>query len=220
MAGQLLRVELFRRHVHRRTEHNPGFGPVVVRQPGDAEIADLERVVLAVVQDVGRLDVPVDHALIVCIVQRLGRAGAEVQRLPRRQYLLRVRELRQRNTRQVFHGVGEAAGGLGFAKKPQACLLEFLVFELFFYRDDFQRHRPVDPGIPGEVHRSHRATPDLAFDHIATQPMGYSLGAFVGEIRGSAAGMSAFHPLQHGLGSLRFRLLLESQRELVHDGGK
>ncbi len=87
MVHRLRLLDLFRRHVLRRPQHAAGFRQrdfrLAAQDFGDAEIGNLHPP-LFVHQDVFRLDVAMDDALVVRELQRLADLGDDLQRLARR----------------------------------------------------------------------------------------------------------------------------------------
>ena len=72
---------LLGRYVRRRSEHLPRPAErVLARQLGDPEIGDVQNA-LAVEQQIPGLDVAVDHAAAVCVVERGGRLSHPFDRL-------------------------------------------------------------------------------------------------------------------------------------------
>jgi hypothetical protein len=78
-------LDLLRRHVGGRPHREArARAPIAAEEAGDAEVHDLRRAVRCD-DDVGRLDVAVDHPLTVCLVERIQNAGAQTRGLPRRE---------------------------------------------------------------------------------------------------------------------------------------
>ena len=71
--GRWLRAPLFGGHVQRRAQHRPRRRERagVRQQLGDPKVHQ-EGVAVIVEHDVGRLDVAVDHALVMCVIKRPG----------------------------------------------------------------------------------------------------------------------------------------------------
>ena len=105
---------LLGRHVRRRAERHPGLGhPVaagLLHGEGDAEVGDQGGPVLE--QDVLRLDVAVDHALAVGVVQRGRDLPRQPQGLVHRELLLPGQPRPQRFAGDVGHDVVEQSVGL------------------------------------------------------------------------------------------------------------
>ncbi len=82
LGGQRLVADLFRGHVHGRAKHlsRPGLPAVSFQDLGDAKIGEIGVAVL-VQQDVGRLDIPVDHPLLVSHGQTGGNLIHQYDRL-------------------------------------------------------------------------------------------------------------------------------------------
>jgi hypothetical protein len=137
-----------------RAEHHPGLGLRRVGEPGDAEVGDLQRVGFRVIHQVRRLDVAVNHALLVRVAERFRSARDDRDDLRRRQQAPRLRETHQIAALQELHRdiakvvlfarvvdrhdvrMRKSPGGLGLAEEPLLHLGELVGLE--FLR---QRHR-------------------------------------------------------------------------------
>ena len=84
LDGRRLLVDLLGRHVGRRAEEALDLRVRRVRDLGGAEVADLDVVALGQ-QDVGRLDVAVDHAVLEGVVERAAHLEDHQHRLAHRQ---------------------------------------------------------------------------------------------------------------------------------------
>ena len=87
-------AELFGSHICGRAHHLTRKGQLAQIQLGDAEVGNLGVSVFGD-QDVRRLDVTVDYALRVRIVERLGQFFGELERVGKRQFLFTDKNLVQ-----------------------------------------------------------------------------------------------------------------------------
>ena len=110
----LARQRLLRTHVVRRPHGHAGLGELVASgladRPGDPEVRH-QRVAL-LDQDVLRLDVAVDDAVGMGVVQRVGDLAGDLNGVGKGQLLLPVEPGPQRLTLDERHDVVEEAGGL------------------------------------------------------------------------------------------------------------
>ena len=100
----LLAVDpLLGRHEGRRPEGGLGPGEASVRRrdPGQTEIGQFDRV--RTDQEIVRLDVPMDHALIVCVGQRIGDVEARGKCDLHSQWTIATHPSVQGTRRQVLH---------------------------------------------------------------------------------------------------------------------
>ena len=148
---------------------------------GDAEIGDLEGPVLGQHEYVGGLDVAVNDAALMRVVQGFGQLYADRQHLLERHGLAGLHRLAQRyavdqlddDVRPVAdlsdvvdgHDVGmrEGAGGLGLAYETA----DVLLVEAPFLLEDLERQRAVDLRVVGLVDLGHRALADQLDDLVA-----------------------------------------------------
>ncbi len=79
----LASVDLLRAHVGRSADHVPGGGLRAADGPGDAEVRHQR--VPRIQQDVGRLDVAVDHVAAVRVAQRVRHLASDLERLGHRE---------------------------------------------------------------------------------------------------------------------------------------
>ncbi len=98
----LLSFHLFGRHVARRTDDDTRMRPRCFHNPGNAEIDDLD---IAFPEDpnVSRLDVTVDNAVAVRIVECRGNGGYDPDYLVNIQPLLLVTERNKIRSVEEFH---------------------------------------------------------------------------------------------------------------------
>ena len=142
-------------------------------QLGDAEVGNLGVSVFGD-QDVRRLDVTVDYALRVRIVERLGQFFGELERVGKRQFLFTDKNLVQgfagnefeNNIRTLIvrvlpdvkdgHDAGmvQASGSLCFANKPLPELF-FLLGIVPADGERLYRDLPIDLRIARLVHHTH-----------------------------------------------------------------
>ena len=148
--------------------------PAVRLDPlGQAEVGDL-RLALPVEQDVGRLEVAVDDAALVGVVDGLGHLGHQPGRLARRQravggLLGQAAALDEAHAEVVLalvladlvdrHDVGvvEVGGRLGLDVEP----LDVGLGGELAGQDHLQGDRPVEADLPGLVDDAHAAAGDL-----------------------------------------------------------
>ncbi len=192
-------LDLLGAHVGRRTdahdEGGVGLHPLadVQRQ---AEIGDLH-VVLIIDQDVGRLDVAMDDALPVGVVQRHAAFENDADRAVDGQQMLERAVALERLAREVFHHhvslVGldrcivdaddvrmfETTGDRLFRLEQldEAPVPLRLVAYLVAEANVLERHRLRIIRTLGEIHDGRRATPDLAQDPIAADFLRQSVHA-------------------------------------------
>ena len=170
---------LLRRDIVDRAQRLPGQGILGGIQPCNTKIGYLDAAVLENHNVVG-LDIPVDNAPAVGVLQRLGDLGCKMQRLPpgKRPTLLHI--LLQRQSVDELHndvvnivgvidvinrhniGVREHGNGLGLRIKPSA---EVLVPAKLLL-EDFHRHIAVEPMASGPVDHGHAASADLLENFI------------------------------------------------------
>ena len=143
--------------------------PIRAQQLGDAEVRDLHPALL-VEQDVLRLDVAVDDALLVRVLERLADGRHDHQRLLRRQ-LPRLQQLPQAHAvhklhQQVIEAVGlaevidgddvgmvEPGQGLRLAREPLGKARVFLLLA----GQDLERHKAVEPRLARLIDHAHAA---------------------------------------------------------------
>jgi len=104
----VLALDLLRGHVVRRAQKLPFLGQVRGVHPGDAEIGDLDPVV-GRDQDVRRLDVAVDDAVGVRIVEGIGHLGDDVHHERQRQRLVPLEKRIEVRPAHILHGDEGAA---------------------------------------------------------------------------------------------------------------
>ena len=92
-----------------RADQDAGGRVGALRQPGDAEVAQLGRAV-GIEEDVGGLDVPVEDAGLVGGGQGVGHVDADVEDLGPRQRALAVHAVVERAAGQVLHDQVRVAG--------------------------------------------------------------------------------------------------------------
>ena len=175
VAGRLLRA-----HVGRRAHGESGTRQ---RIPGrddrlrDPEVGDVGLVALE--QDVLRLDVPVHHVVRVRERQRIRDLARDRQHVGQRQLLLADEPLAERLARDVGHDEVEGVSGLaGVVERQNVRVVEpagdgdLAQEPLGTERggevgpEHLQGDRPVLPGVVAEVHRGPPAAPELALDRV------------------------------------------------------
>ena len=113
-SSVLLARRLLGAHVGRGPDRQPGLGQAIVhaRQgPRDAEVGDQGAAVAGEQQVLG-LDVPMDHAVSVGVLERPGRLGGDPERRVHRELPLAPQPVAERLALDVRHGEPELAGGL------------------------------------------------------------------------------------------------------------
>ena len=150
----------------------------------DAEVQDL-RLARAEDHDVGRLDVPVDDAELVGVVQGLGDAARDAQRLTPRKTAARREAIGQGLSVEVLEGHEKEAApgvaahvvhdddpGVGEARRGARLGLEAPLVRLALGRgqgegaDHLQGDGPAEGRIPRLVHQSHRPAAELPPDLV------------------------------------------------------
>ena len=178
-------LHLFGRHVVRRPHDRSRHGELLGSGDlGDAEVGDLGRPIGGD-HDVGRLDVAVNDALLVGVVEGVGGLRQDAEHPLRRHGSLFRQPLIHGRPVHVLHGdvrqvvlllhvvngddagMGEDSRRSRFPEKalPQA----FLLFRgaLFAQLDGLDGHRPPDVRIDGVVHHAHGATAQLSDDLVS-----------------------------------------------------
>ena len=110
---RLVARRLLGAHVGRRPDHEPGVGQLLVaralQRPSDAEVGD-QRVAVPREQQVLGLDVPVDHAVLVGVLQRLRRLARDPERVLHRELPLAPEPVAQALALDERHGEPELPG--------------------------------------------------------------------------------------------------------------
>jgi hypothetical protein len=211
---------LFRAHVRRSAHRQPGL-----RQPllaggadraRDAEIG--EDGLVALEQDVLRLDVAVDHSVGVGVVQRAQHLAGDLKRVIDGKLALPVKPLTEALPIYVRHGVPELVGavgspcaGAGIEDRQDVGMLEpggdpDLVEEALgpecgrqIGMQHLEGYRAVVPQIVGEIDGRHTAPANLAVEPVASfQGLAQSV-----EAHASRAIPSAFSSAQSSSSSTR-----------------
>ncbi len=172
--------ELLGRHVARGAEHHAGLGEVRGLEPRNAEIGDL-RGAVGEDDDVGRLDVAVDHAVLVRVLERLEQLAHDAHDVVHREALVRLEVALQLAPLHELHRdvvragvlaeivdpddvrVGEPARRLGLAAEARELLLRVLALQVLG-ADRLERDDPIDHRVVALVHDPHRALAELAAD--------------------------------------------------------
>jgi hypothetical protein len=183
----LLAQHLLRRHVVGRAQHAAGLGGLrglALVDPADAEVGDLDRGRVADHHDVGGLDVAVDDALLVRVVERAHELDADLDDRLGRQQLLRVEHVFERAALDQFHRdvrmaalvadvehrhdvrVRQHAGALGLAQEPDVVFRIAAQLRL----QHLDRELPVDVGIVGAEDLGHGAFAESGTNLVATYP--------------------------------------------------
>ena len=157
---------------------------VALHGPRDPEVGDQGAAVFRQQQVLG-LDVPVNHALVVRVLERLGRLARDPQRLLHRELLLPPQPVAQRLALDVRHGEPEAAGRLArIVDGEDVGMLETggeldLPLEPVgadgdgeLRKQHLQRDGAVVLEVAGEVDGGHPAATELALERIAVRERG------------------------------------------------
>ena len=166
----------------RRAERHAGLGhPRPARLAGGERDAEVGHQRLAVVdQDVLGLDVAVDHAVPVGVVQRRSDFGGDPDGLRHRELLLAGEPVAERLALDEGHDVEQVAVGLARVEQRQ----DVRVLEVGRESDlgqealgpddggelraqDLERHGAAVAKILRQVHRGHAARADLALETVA-----------------------------------------------------
>ena len=152
---------------------------VTLYSPRDPEVGDQGAAVFGQ-QQVLRLDVPVSHALVVCVLEGLGRLPRDPERFLHRELLLPPQPVPQRLALDVRHGEPEVAGGLARVVNGedvgmlQACGELDLPLEPVgpdgdgeLRKQHLQRDGAVVLEVASQVDGGHAAAPELALEHVA-----------------------------------------------------
>ena len=168
-------------HVVRRAERHAGFShPGAARLARGQSYAEVGHERAAVVeQDVLRLDVPVDHAVAVGVVERRGHLARDAHRVGHGELLLATQPIAQRLTFDVRHHIEQERVGLTRVEQRQDVRVLEVGGELDLGQealgaDDgrelgaqhLHRHPPIVPQVLGEIHRGHAARADLVLEAV------------------------------------------------------
>ena len=169
--------DLLRRHVVGRPDVLSGSGQLRCFESRDAEVGDLGDAVVSQ-DDVGRLDVTVNHPAGVGVVQRLRQLAGEIHDLKGGEALVPGHELLNGGARHVLHRdvvdlrlgilihvVDRHDGGVGeLSCRPRLAVetLDEPLFVAFHVGTQGLEHQdPVDAGIPSLVDHPHGPLADL-----------------------------------------------------------
>ena len=182
--------ELLGRHVRHGAEHRPELRELGRVEAGDAEIGDLHAAVVEQ-DDVAGLDVAVDDAALVRMLQRGEELGHHAAGLGEREAPARVEQALQvatahqlhRDERRIGAGVlavlvdaddarvAEPAGGLGLAPEAHAQLGGEVGVSLV-EAQHLDGDRPLDHRVVALVDHAHGAAPELAPDQVLAEALG------------------------------------------------
>src|SRR5262249_1498978 len=178
-------ADLFRGHIARRAHHGAGVGELRGGDAGDAKIRDLH-LAFGVDHDVARLDVAMDDALRVRVIERqarLGGDGCQVFRVPDGAGIehlferLAFDELHRDVGQTALFGdvvdgddtrVGEDARRLRLAKEAAAKLFALLGQGQVAEADGFDGDEAADGGVLGFIHNTHGPAAELGEDSVPT----------------------------------------------------
>ena len=201
-ADLALAHRLLGRHVGRRAERHPGLRHAVaaglLHGEGDAEVGDQGGAVLE--QDVLRLDVAMDDALAVGVVERGGDLPREPERLVHRELPLAGQPGAQRFAGDVRHDVVEQAVGLARVDQSE----DVRVLEVGGDLDLGQEALAAEDGgelgvqdldgdlaavleVLGEIDGGHAALAQLALEAVAVGQGRREAGCGAGHAPGSSA---------------------------------
>ena len=160
---------LLRRHVPGRPDQRADLGGAGVPELGDAEIEDFQRA-FAVHHDVGRLDIAVDDAGFVRVLEAEAKVPGQLHAAGKRHRRAGADQLQQRLAVHVLHdderlsrviavfvegddeGMPERRDGPRFFHEPAA-----QIGRVEPGAHQFDRHEPLERGIAGEIHDAHTA---------------------------------------------------------------
>jgi hypothetical protein len=181
-ADDALAHRLFRRHVRRGAERHAGLGHAAATRlldgQGDAEVGDEGRPFLQ--QDVFRLDVAVDDALAMSVVEGGGDFTGETDRVLNGELLLAGQAVAEGLARHVGHDVVEEAVGLAGIDQPENVRVLEIGGDLDFGEEAFAADHGAQLGVEhldgdssavlqvlGEVDGCHAARAELPLDPVA-----------------------------------------------------
>ena len=180
---------LLRRHVPGGADHGPSVGHARLGELGDAEVSDLGATV-AVEQDVGWLDVPVHHSVLVREVETVADLPDQVGDLLEGEDALLGDHVLERLALDVLHrdvrggalladvvdshdvGVGERPGGAELALEPGLQVIDLLGGDPRIELDDLDRELATDDRVLGQVDDAHGALADDALYLVAAEACG------------------------------------------------
>ncbi len=177
--GELSRAAggLLGRHVGRRADRRPRLGDraLPLQQAGQAEIGQV-RFTAGVEEDVGGLEIAMEHAALMGVMDGAGERGQEHRRLARREGRLPVGQpLRQGGALHQLHrqevpavvlsdfvdghdvGMVEAGGGAGFGLKAGDAFRGAFLPGF----NQFQGDQPPQAALPSPIHDAHAAARDF-----------------------------------------------------------
>ena len=165
-----LAADLLRRHVVERTHHHVAAGQLGGDEAGETEIENLDHAVIGD-EDVGGLDVAVDDAVDVRVVEPFADIDRDVQLAAHAQLLRAGHALLQILPLEELHrevgltlvlaevvdgddvAVRQLTGGPGLAEESFTEVSALVNRR----RDHLDRHRPLQQRVVGAVHDTHPA---------------------------------------------------------------
>ena len=180
-----LALDLFGRHVAQRPDGRPGLGHRRLFHPGDSEVGDIGLSGL-VDQDVGRLDIAVDDAEAVGIIQGIAdgledldafQGEEDLPGIHDRLEALALDELHDDVGQVVFPadvidgddvGMGQLPRGPRFADEPRHQVVFGRSLREIVEADGLDRHVPLDIGVETPVDDPHPSLAQGAEDLVFT----------------------------------------------------
>lgn len=221
-------LNLFGGHVVDGAKDHAGAGqPGAIAgsdQLGQTEIGDLHPAA-TVEQDVLGLDVAVDDAGVMGVLQRIAQLRYHRQGLARTQPAGAQHLAQRRAFDQLHHQIAPFAGPADIVDRHQIGMIEpgqgqGLAFEPSGERriaaqlggQDFQGHRPVEPFLPRAIHRTHAALSDQG------------LNRQIGQDGGKLFGLRRSEPAGHGrgrdLGLIEQAFSVQAGKRIGRRGGR
>ncbi len=178
LAACLLRTHI-RRSAHREPRFSESLDARCVQRPGDAEVRYERAAVLGEEQILG-LDVPVNHPVVVGILERPGGVGGNPKCILHRQLRLAPQAIAEALTFDEGHGEPELPGGFpGVVNREDMRVLQAggepdFTLEAFGTErrrqlrvHHLQGHLAVVPEVAGQVDRGHAPAAELALEEVA-----------------------------------------------------
>ena len=223
---------LFGRHVGRRSQDIAGHRQRGLARLalGQAEVHDV-RLVAGVEHDVARLQIAVDDAVLVGVMERVGHSGTQLGRLVIGEFSAGQPVLKRQSLDQVGDDIDDVAfkphlvhaddvgvfklgGGTCLAEK----LLGLLAVKLSL-AGDLHRHGPIEPGVSGLPHGAEPAgAQSLDQVEMADGPRALGARALLGRMVRGLVGDEAEALAAGRAGDLIQRALLQTLDEVLAMG--